>query len=63
MAKAGDRYEVTTGNIWAYAHRGDVTGVKAALARGTDVNLVNTVGWTAAHAAAAGRGCYNLIVT
>ena len=54
MAKAGDRYEVTTGNIWAYAHRGDMTGVKAALARGVDINLANTVGWTAAHAAAAG---------
>jgi hypothetical protein len=27
MAKAGDRYEVTTGNIWGYAHRGDLTGV------------------------------------
>jgi len=54
MAKAGDRYEVTTGNIWGYAHRGDLTGVKAALARGADVDLVNTAGWTAAHAAAAG---------
>jgi len=54
MAKAGDRYEVTTGNIWGYAHRGDLTGVKAALARGVDVDLVNTAGWTAAHAAAAG---------
>lgn len=54
MAKAGDRYEVVTGNIWGYAHRGDITGVKTALARGVDVNLTNTVGWTALHAAAAG---------
>ena len=54
MAKAGDRYEVVTGNIWGYANRGDITGVKAALARGVDVDLVNTAGWTAAHAAAAG---------
>ena len=49
---AGDRHAVTTGNIWA-CHRGDLTGVKAALARGVDVNLRNTVGWTACHAAAA----------
>jgi len=54
MAKAGDRYEVLTGNIWGYANRGDLTGVKAALARDVDVDLVNTAGWTAAHAAAAG---------
>jgi len=57
MATAGDRYTVLTGNIWSYAHRGDVTGVKAALARGVDVNLPNTVGWTACHAAAAGGHC------
>ena len=46
MAKAGDRYELVTGNIWSYANRGDLTGLKAALARGVDVNLQNTVGWT-----------------
>jgi ankyrin repeat protein len=50
----GDRHRSLTGNIWAYAHRGDMTGVKAALVRGVDVNLPNTVGWTACHAAAAG---------
>ena len=54
MATAGDRYEHRTGNIWSYAHRGDLTGLKAALSRGVDVNLPNTVGWTPAHAAAAG---------
>ena len=54
MATAGDRYETRTGNIWSYAHRGDITGLKAAVVRGVDVNMVNTVGWTACHAAAAG---------
>jgi len=54
MASAGDRYETRTGNIWSYAHRGDLTGLKAAVSRGVDVNIVNTVGWTACHAAAAG---------
>jgi len=54
MATAGDRYTVLTGNIWSYAHRGDLTGIRAALARGVDVNIVNTVGWTGCHAAAAG---------
>jgi len=54
MATAGDRYNTLTGNIWSYAHRGDLTGIRAALARGVDVNIVNTVGWTACHAAAAG---------
>ena len=54
MATAGARYEERTGNIWSYAHRGDLTGLKAALARGVDVNMANTVGWTPAHAAAAG---------
>lgn len=54
MATAGDRYETRTGNIWSYAHRGDMTGLKAAVVRGVDVNMVNTVGWTACHAAAAG---------
>ena len=54
MATAGDRHETLTGNIWSYAHRGDLTGVKAALRRGVDINLTNTVGWTACHAAAAG---------
>ena len=54
MATAGVRYEIRTGNIWSYAHRGDITGLKAAVVRGVDVNLVNTVGWTACHAAAAG---------
>ena len=54
MATAGDRYEERTGNIWSYAHRGDMTGLKAAVVRGVDVNMTNTVGWTACHAAAAG---------
>lgn len=54
MATAGDRYEERTGNIWSYSHRGDMTGLKAAVVRGVDVNMVNTVGWTACHAAAAG---------
>ena len=54
MAAAGDRYDSLTGNIWSYAHRGDLTGVKAALFRGVDINMMNTVGWTACHAAAAG---------
>ena len=54
MATAGDRYDVRTGNIWSYAHRGDMTGLKAAILRGVDVNMVNTVGWTPCHAAAAG---------
>ena len=57
MSKAGDRYDVISGNIWSYAHRGDLTGIKAALARGVDVNMKNTVGWTPAHAAAAGGHC------
>eukprot|EP01043_Picozoa_sp_COSAG02_P016146 COSAG02_NODE_705_length_18261_cov_45.441716_3_plen_245_part_00 len=33
--------------------QGDLTGVKAALQRGVDVNLPNTAGWTSLHAAAA----------
>lgn len=54
MACAGDRYSEVTGNIWSYANRGDMTGVKAALMRDVDVNIVNTAGWTPLHAAAAG---------
>jgi len=54
MATAGERYEERTGNIWSYAHRGDLTGLKAALIRGVDANTINTVGWTPSHAAAAG---------
>lgn len=54
MATAGNRYEERTGNIWSYSHRGDQTGLKAAIARGVDVNILNTVGWTPAHAASAG---------
>ncbi len=54
MATAGERYIGRTGNIWSYAHRNDMTGLRAALHRGVDVNLINTVGWTACHAAAAG---------
>ena len=53
MAKAGARYEVETGNIWGYAHRGDLTGVRAALERGVQPNLLNVAGWSACHAAAA----------
>lgn len=33
--------------------QGDLTGVKAALQRGVEVNLPNTAGWTSLHAAAA----------
>ena len=54
MATAGNRYEERTGNIWSYAHRGDMTGLKAAVVRGVDVDMINTVGWTPCHAAAAG---------
>eukprot|EP00929_Paragymnodinium_shiwhaense_P063017 TRINITY_DN31514_c0_g1_i1.p1 TRINITY_DN31514_c0_g1~~TRINITY_DN31514_c0_g1_i1.p1 ORF type:complete len:348 (-),score=93.62 TRINITY_DN31514_c0_g1_i1:517-1560(-) len=54
MARAGERYEEVTGNIWSYAKRGDMTGVKAALLRNVDVDCSNTAGWTPLHAAAAG---------
>ena len=54
MATAGDRYEERTGNIWSYAHRGDMTGLRAAISRGVSVDMANTVGWTPCHAAAAG---------
>lgn len=43
-----------TGNIWSYSHRGDLTGLRAALSRGVCPNIVNTVGWSPCHAAAAG---------
>ncbi len=54
MTTAGERYEERTGNIWSYSNRGDLTGIRAALTRGVDVNIINTVGWTPCHAAAAG---------
>jgi len=54
MATAGDRYTERTGNIWSYAYRNDLSGLKAAIARGVPVNIQNTVGWTPVHAAAAG---------
>eukprot|EP00985_Skeletonema_marinoi_P022616 scaffold14536_cov116-Skeletonema_marinoi.AAC.1 len=54
MATAGDRYEERTGNIWSYSHRGDMSGLRAALSRGVCPNMSNTVGWTPSHAAAAG---------
>lgn len=54
MATAGERYSERTGNIWSYAHRQDMTGLRAAVQRGVDVNIPNTVGWTPAIAAAAG---------
>ena len=54
MATAGDRYEERTGNIWSYCHRGDISGLRAALARGVSPDMQNTVGWTPAAAAAAG---------
>lgn len=54
MATAGDRYNVRTGNIWSYASRGDMSGLKAAVARGVEINIKNTVGWTPCHSAAAG---------
>mmetsp|Transcript_68204 Transcript_68204/g.192276 ORF Transcript_68204/g.192276 Transcript_68204/m.192276 type:complete len:319 (+) Transcript_68204:81-1037(+) len=55
MAKAGEHYATLTGNIWSYANRGDLTGVKAALMRGgVGVNAQNIAGWTPLHAACAG---------
>lgn len=54
MATAGDRYSEITGNIWSYAKRGDLTGVKAAILRNVSVDAVNTAGWTPLHAAASG---------
>ncbi|KAK1734360.1 hypothetical protein QTG54_014867 [Skeletonema marinoi] len=54
MATSGDRYEERTGNIWSYSHRGDMSGLRAALSRGVCPNMSNTVGWTPSHAAAAG---------
>ena len=54
MATAGARYQELTGNIWSYSHRGDLTGLRAALSRGVCPNIVNTVGWSPCHAAAAG---------
>ena len=55
MSKAGQHYDTLTGNIWSYANRGDLTGVKAALSRGgIDVDSQNIAGWTPLHAAAAG---------
>lgn len=54
MATAGDQYNVTTGNIWNHANRGDTVLVQAALDSGVDVNLQNKAGWTALHAAAHG---------
>mmetsp|Transcript_21559 Transcript_21559/g.46893 ORF Transcript_21559/g.46893 Transcript_21559/m.46893 type:complete len:300 (+) Transcript_21559:195-1094(+) len=54
MATAGERYEERTGNIWSYAHRGDMSGLRAALARGVSPDMINTVGWSPCHAAAAG---------
>lgn len=54
MATAGERYSERTGNIWSYAYRQDMTGLRAAIQRGVDVNMINTVGWTPAIAAAAG---------
>lgn len=60
MATAGERYEELTGNIWSYAHRGDMIGLKAALTRGVSPNATNTVGWTPTHAAAAGGHCKSI---
>lgn len=54
MATKGDQYSTHTGNIWNYAHRGDITGVEQALERGVDVNIANKAGWTPALAACAG---------
>ncbi|GFH56435.1 hypothetical protein CTEN210_12911 [Chaetoceros tenuissimus] len=54
MATAGERYSERTGNIWSYAFRQDMTGLRAAIQRGVDVNMINTVGWTPVIAAAAG---------
>lgn len=54
MATAGDRYGERTGNIWSYAHRGDMSGLRAALSRDVSPNMTNTVGWTSLHAAASG---------
>jgi len=61
MATAGDRYNEITGNIWSYANRGDMTGVKAALLRNVSVDAVNTAGWSPLHAAAAGGNTHVLL--
>ena len=54
MAKAGDQYEMRTGNIWNFANRDDVATVHRLLSEGVPADLTNKVGWTPLHAAAAG---------
>ena len=54
MAKAGDQYELRTGNIWDYSYRDDVTTVTRLVDEGVSAELANKVGWTPLHAAAAG---------
>jgi ribosome biogenesis GTPase A len=54
MLTKGDQYATETGNIWSYARRGDLAGVKAALRKHVDIDIQNKCGWTAGHAAAAG---------
>ena len=54
MAKAGDQYEMRTGNIWNFANRDDVATVRRLLSEGVPADLTNKVGWTPLHAAAAG---------
>ena len=52
--KAGDQYEVRTGNIWNFAHRDDVTTCRRLISEGVPPTLCNKVGWTPLHAAAFG---------
>lgn len=43
MAKAGDQYEVRTGNIWSHCRRDDVRAVTRLLNEGVDLELRNKV--------------------
>ena len=54
MAKAGDQYEIRTGNIWNFAHRDDVVTCRRLVSEGVPAMLCNKVGWTPLHAAAFG---------
>ena len=52
--KAGDQYEVRTGNIWNFALRDDVSTCRRLISEGVPPTLCNKVGWTPLHAAAFG---------
>ena len=43
MAKAGDQYDVRTGNIWSHCRRDDVRAVTRLLNEGVDLELRNKV--------------------